>query len=280
MGFSSNVTTSGLAPEPRGSLHALGPQWREVLPGRWARQCIGSEQSASYNQNICDGHTELTIDMVFTTDLSTPELIQRVRNAWLSMHAVRPEVAIQISTGTDLPQLMWFDTLKTEADISSWLDDSFRVVTDQTATEIINMTYNRRLPTQNKRSMFYLVTAGNADTQHPDRHHFVWNVSHVVADAFSIVQFFNSIADATTKLSQMSILQASDLDYTAIQKRLPISPILPYEAQYNPTEEQRQKAIQDAISQASLYAEKVRRQPSVLLKISPEWNANESLRSL
>lgn len=261
MGFTTNAATSGPAQEPRGSQYNLGRQWREVLPGRWARQCVGSEQSASYNQNICDGHTELTIDAHFTTDLSTPELIQRVRNAWLSMHAIRPEVAIEISTGTELPQLMWFDTLKTESDVKSWLDDSFRVVTDQTADDIINMTYNRRLPTRNKRSMFYLVTAGNADTEHPDRHRFIWNVSHVVADAFSIVQLFNTVTDATTKLSQMSNLQASDLEYSTIQKRLPISPILPYEAQYKPTEEQRQKAIQDAISQANLYAEKVRHHP-------------------
>lgn len=231
--------------------------WRQVVHGQWTRETTGGETGISYNQNVRDGHTELTTSLTFSTSLSTTELIQRVRNAWLVCHASHPEVAIQLSTGTEIPQIMTFDTLQSEADAEAWLQETLHVVTDQQAPDVARMTYSRRLPTKGKRSMLYLVTAGAAYPEYPNRHCFVWNFGHTMADAYSVVLFNNYLLRTLTQVPGDRNLAVSELDYSGLASRLPVTPITPYEQEHQPTREQREEAIAGAISQAELYSSKV-----------------------
>lgn len=231
--------------------------WRQFAHGQWTRETTGGETGISYNQNVRDGHTELTTTLPFSTSLSTPELVQRVRNAWLVCHATHPEVAIQLSTGTEIPQIMTFDTLQSEADAEAWLQETLHVVTDQHASEVARMTYSRRLPTKGKRSMLYLITAGAAYPEYPNRHCFVWNFGHTMADAYSVVLFNNYLLRTLTQVPGDRNLAVSELDYSGLASRLPVTPITPYEQEHQPTREQREEAIAGAIAQAELYSSKV-----------------------
>ncbi|KAL3471478.1 hypothetical protein BJX99DRAFT_250414 [Aspergillus californicus] len=231
--------------------------WQRTAHGRWMRECTGGENGVSYNQNVRDGHTELTIEVAFTASISTPQLIQRVRNAWLLAHATHPEVAIQVSTGTELPQEMTFEALQSESDAAHWLQETLRVVNDQTAQDVARMTYSRRLLTKGKRNMLYLVTAGAAHPGHPDRHSLVRNLSHTLADVYSVVQFYNYFLETITLVPGDRDVTVGELDYSGVFDRLPATPMTPYEAQYKPTNDQKEHAIAGAISQAELYADKM-----------------------
>ncbi|KAL4943080.1 hypothetical protein BDV06DRAFT_235025 [Aspergillus oleicola] len=231
--------------------------WHADSPGLWSRDCAAGETGVSYNQNVRDGHTELTLYVDFTTNLPTNELIQRVRNTWLLAHATHPEVAIQVSTGTELPQRMHFETLKSESDAADWLNETFHVITNQSASDVTRMTYSRRLPTKGKRTMLYLVTKSAAYPDQPDKHCLVWNISHTLADIYSVVQWFNYILRTITEIPGDRDLAVSELDYSSLIDRLPVTPMTPYEEQYKPTAEQKQKAIAGAVAQGELYAEKM-----------------------
>ena len=236
---------------------ANGGIWRQVGNGQWMRECAGGETGVSYNQNVRDGHTELTVEVPFSTSLATPELIQRVRNAWLVSNSKYPEIAIQLSTGTELPQMMKYEKLQSDAEAIEWLQETLHIVTDQTAREVVNMTYGRRLPTKGKRNMLYLVTAPAADRMNPTRHSIVWNLGHVLADAYSIVQFVNHFLETTTQVAGDYDLTLRDVDYSGVAGRLPVTPVDPYHKQYKPTGEQIQEALSDAVRQAELYASNV-----------------------
>ncbi|KAL4819700.1 hypothetical protein BDW67DRAFT_181423 [Aspergillus spinulosporus] len=230
--------------------------WRRIESG-WTRECAATESGVSYNQNVRDGHTELTVELPFTTNLSTAELIQRVRNAWLLCHSTRPEIAIQISTGTELPQRLVFEPLWTPAEAAAWLKETFHVVSDADARDVARMTYSRRLPTKGKRNMLYLVTAGAASAEDPERHCLVWNFSHVLADVYSVVQFFNHFFRTVTEVAGDRDLDVRELDYSRLETRLPLTPMTPYEERYQPISEQREQAIDGALAQAELYTAKM-----------------------
>ncbi|KAJ5138364.1 uncharacterized protein N7515_003212 [Penicillium bovifimosum] len=230
-----------------------GESWRNTQGG-WIRECIGGEHAVSYNQNVRDGHTELTCEVPFSASVSTAEVIQRVRNCWLTCHASHPEIAIQLTTGRELPQMMKFEPLQSDADVAEWLHDTFEVVTDRSARDVVNMTYSRRLPTKGKRSMLYLVTAGAADPANPTRHYLVWNMGHVMADAYSVVLVFNHIFSTITRVPGDRNLTLNNLDYRGILDRLPVSPVTTYQNKYKPTQNDVQESLNDAIAQSNLYA--------------------------
>ncbi|KAL4977139.1 hypothetical protein BDW66DRAFT_159170 [Aspergillus desertorum] len=204
---------------------------RTRLSCGWARECAATESGVSFNQNIRDGHTELTVELPFTTNLSRAELIQRVRNAWLRCHSTHPEIAIQISTGTELPQRLVFEPLRSPAEAAAWLNETFRVVSDRNARDVARMTYSRRLPTKGKRDML-----------------------HVLADIYSVVQFFNHFFRTVTEVAGDRDLEVRELDYSRLESRLPVTPVTPYEERYRPTREQKGWAIRGALAQTELYA--------------------------
>jgi hypothetical protein len=233
-----------------------GGDWRSIQGG-WIRECIGGEHAISYNQNVRDGHTELTGEVPFSASVSTAEVIQRVRNTWLTCHASHPEIAIQLSTGRELPQMMKYEKLQSDADAAEWLQDTFEVVTNRSARDVVNLTYSRRLPTKGKRSVLYLVTAGAADPANPTRHYLVWNMSHVMADAYSAVLVLNHIFSTITRVPGDRDLTINDLDYRGILGRLPANPVTPYQKKYKPTKNDIQESLNDAIAQSNLYASNV-----------------------
>ncbi|RDW93018.1 uncharacterized protein DSM5745_00340 [Aspergillus mulundensis] len=242
-------------PQPPTS-NAPPSSWHQ-LNNRWTRNCAGGEPGVNYNQNVRDGHTELTLSVPFSTTIPVSALIQRARNTWLRCHASHPEIAVQLATGTDLPQTMSFEPLRSNADAAAWLDESFRVVSHQSAQQVASMTYNRRLPTKGKRNMLYLVLAGAADPEFPDRHCLVWNFSHVLADIYSTVQFFNNFFKSVTEVPGDRGLDVRELDYTGLASRLPVTPVTPYEATYRPSRAEKEEALRGALAQTQLYADKM-----------------------
>lgn len=262
--MSANIHPSLARSQPINSTHqqkrlsTTGDAWHQIDTGCWTRECAGTEQGISYNQNVRDGHTELTVEVPFNINVSASELVQRVRNAWLICHADYPEIAIELSTGEEVPQIMKYQTLQSDVDASAWLQETLHVVTNMSVRDVVNMTYSRRLPTKGKRSMLYLVTAPGASGEEPSRHCLVWNVGHVVADAYSIMQFLNHLFKTITRVTGDYDLKISQLDYARVLGRLPISPVTPYEKQYRPTEEQRKQAMDDVVQQGELCASKVR----------------------
>ncbi|CAG8359521.1 unnamed protein product [Penicillium salamii] len=234
-----------------------GGTWKRTQQGTWTRPCSGGETGVSYNQNVRDGHTELTIQVPFNINLSTRELVQRFRNAWLVSHSRTPEIAVQLSTGTELPQMMKYEVLHSDAEAAAWMQETFHVVTDQNAADVVNMTYNRRMPTKGKRNMMYLVTGPHADPQNPTQHTLVWNLSHAVADVYSIVQFLNHFFKTVTQVAGDRDYSVSQIDYSGVVGRLPISPLTPYQEQYKPNQEQIQQAIADAARQGDMYNSKM-----------------------
>lgn len=168
-----------------------------------------------------------------------------------------PEIAIQLSTGTELPQMMKYEKLQSDADATEWLQETLHVITDRSARDVVNMTYSRRLPTKGKRNMLYLVIAPVADRENPAHHSLVWNLSHALSDAYSIVQFLNYFFKTATEVFGDRDMTINQIDYSGLFGRLPVSPVTPYETQYKPTREQRQQALDDAVYQAELYGSKV-----------------------
>jgi len=233
-----------------------GSPWLEIGNGVWSRDCIGEEQTASYCQNIRDGHTELTIEVPFSSNIgSRDELIQRVQNAWIVCHSRLPECATEISTGTELPQSLKYATLKSDLDCADWLRETFRVVAGQSVEDVARLTYSRRLPTKGKRSMLYLVIDPTAPTAR--RHALIYNVSHVVSDAFSIPAFFNIMFRHMTQVPGDSQLPVSSIDYNGVVERLPIHPSHLYDAKFKPTLQEKEQAISAVLSQEALHADYV-----------------------
>ncbi|KAJ5180103.1 hypothetical protein N7492_003313 [Penicillium capsulatum] len=149
----------------------------------------------------------------------TAQPIQQVRNVWLVCHAKYPVIAIQLSTGTEFLQTMKHETLQSEHDAAAWLQETLHVVTDRSTRDVVDMTYSRRLPIKGKRSMLYLAT-GPASSEHC----LVWNMGHVLADAFSIVQFFDYLFKTITEVPGEYDMKVNQLNYSGTFGRLPMTP--------------------------------------------------------
>lgn len=228
--------------------------WIEVSPHVYQRPCVGQEHSASFNQNVADGHTELTIALNFSTSMSAEELVKRARAAWTSCRTLHPEIAVELSTDLSIPQLMTYRILPDGAAMQAWMDETFVVVEDRAFDDVQAMTYNRRLTTRGKQSMMYLVLdsrSGKAAESHD--HCIIWNVSHAVTDAYSIVQFINTFLDETVKGAQA--IDGAAL--AEIAQHLPISPLVPYQALYRPTESDKQRSLDEARAQLTLYKDRL-----------------------
>ncbi|KAJ3495838.1 hypothetical protein NLG97_g3100 [Lecanicillium saksenae] len=253
-------------------LKNLASPWCELNPGVWARECIGEEQTTSYCQNIRDGHSELTVDVPFTSNIeSQEELIQRTKNAWLMCHSRMPECATEISTGTELPQILTYRMLQSDSEAASWLQESFRVVIGKTVDEVARYTYNRRLTTQGKRSMLFLVIDPTADAQR--RHNLIYNVSHVVSDAFSIPALFNEVFRQMTLVPASCIIPVSAIDYSGVVERLPVHPSHLYEAKFQPTNAERGQAVADVLAQEQVVGTHI--SESIALYTEPNAEARE-----
>lgn len=264
-------------------------EWQQSERGVWKRQCIGHEASATFNENIAYGHTELSMTVSFKmhhpassriagTELELDELVARVRDAWIRTRYLRPELAVEMDRHTDpsVPQTFTYRVLRDEASIRAWVEQTF-VVTRlgepgaSSFEEVCAHTYNRPLATQGKQSMLYLVLPRLGDNT--DRTaHLIWNVSHAVTDGGSIVEFFNVLLqcaiDATPAAPYNSIYTptAYELD---VYPRLPHSVVTAYRKQFHPQPSDIEQAHAAAQSNMRLISDKISQ--SLALTPAASW---------
>ncbi|UZJ55943.1 hypothetical protein CBS101457_005263 [Exobasidium rhododendri] len=246
-------------------------EWVQVEPLVYQRPCIGQEHSASYNQNVAEGHTELSIAVTFSINVEVQELIERAKQAWTNCRLLHPEIAIELSTDFSIPQLMTYRILSTsssthstaettddEEALKEWSSDTFVLVEDREYQEVLEMTYNRRLLTKGKQAMMYLVPDTRTSIADDERVHcIIWNVSHAVTDAYSVIAFVNTFLQETVKGSSKKVLLGEDGDHLSVVKHLPISPLVSYEKMYKPSEALKEESLQQAKDQLQLYKEKL-----------------------
>lgn len=231
--------------------------WKEVQSNVFQRPCTGQEHSASFNQNIADGHTELSLSMTFDVESKDQEdLNERVRLAWKASRIRHPEIALELSTEMETPQLMTYRLLQNDQEIERWINDTLVICNEgQDHEKVTAMTYNRRLPTPGKQSMLYFIPA-NRNTDVHSSHCVVWNVSHAVTDAFSIIAFMNDFIEEVVLAIPGKSHRFNDRPRYALEK-LPASLVGTYIKTFQPTQEDEERSIGSAREQVSLYEKKV-----------------------
>lgn len=236
-------------------------KWTQIEPLVFQRPCVGQEHSASYNQNVADGHTELSILGTFSINHSIDKVVQRCRKAWYHSRYLHPETAVELSTDLSIPQMMTYRLLSEDKkeEIDTWMKETFIPVTNRSYDEILQMSYNRRLPTRGKASMMYFIVDNRPDLRDDQRvYAIVWNVSHAVTDAFSIVAFLNTFFSEVVKdTSDGDLLHSKDAEIDSIVRHLPISPLVTYEKRYNPTQAEKMESLAQAKEQLALYKDKL-----------------------
>ncbi|KAJ1026987.1 hypothetical protein NDA16_002280 [Ustilago loliicola] len=264
-------------------------EWQQTERGVWKRQCIGHEASATFNENIAYGHTELSMTASFKihhptssriagSELELDDLVARVRDAWIRTRYLRPELAVEMDRHADptIPQTFSYRVLRDEASIRAWVEQTF-VVTRlgepgaSSFEEVCAHTYNRPLATQGKQSMLYLVLPRLGDET--DRTaHLIWNVSHAVTDGGSIVEFFNVLLqcaiDATPSAPYNSIYTPTSYDLD-VYPRLPRSVVTAYRKQFQPKPTDVEQAHLAAQSNMRLISDKISQ--SLALTPSASW---------
>lgn len=264
-------------------------EWHSSEPDVWKRTCLGFEASASFNENIAHGHTELSVVTSFRmhqprssriagSELELDQLIQRARQAWIQMRYLRPEVAVQMDTHIDptVPQTFKYQVLREEQSLRRWVNETFVVVRlgepgAKSVDEICAYTYNRPLPTQGKQSMLYLVHPRLGDEADQSAH-LIWNVSHAVTDGSSIVDVFNvllqCIVDAVPSAHYDSIYIPNSFELNVLP-RLPRSVVSAYRQQFKPKPEDTNKAHEAAQANMRLLSDKM--DQSIALQPAASW---------
>ncbi|GAC96560.1 hypothetical protein PHSY_004141 [Pseudozyma hubeiensis SY62] len=264
-------------------------EWHRVEADVWKRTCLGHEASASFNENIADGHTELTLLTTFRvhqpswshiagTELELDQLVARARQAWIQARYLRPEAAVEMDRHIDptSPQTMTYRLLRDEHSIQEWVDETFVVKRIGepgvgTVDELCAYTYNRPLATKGKQSMLYLVLPKIGDESRTA--HAIWNVSHAVTDGGSVVDFYNvflqCMIDATPSAPYDSIYTPSSFELNVLP-RLPRSVVAAYRQQYRPTPDDVTSANKAAQANMQLIADNTAR--SLALVPATSWN--------
>lgn len=263
-------------------------EWHQVEADLWKRTCLGHEASASFNQNIAHGHTELSLmsswrvhqpssSRITGSELELDQLVARVRQAWIQARYLRPEVGVELDTHTDptVAQTMCYRLLRDEESIQEWLDETFVVkrLGDPgvaTPAELCAYTYNRPLATKGKKSMLYLILPRLDDEQRTA--YTIWNVSHAVTDGGSLAEVFNTlfqcVIDATPSEPYDSIYTPSAFELNVLP-RMPRSVVMAYRQQYQPKPEEIAKAHKVAEVNMRMITEKMGE--SLALMPSTSW---------
>lgn len=262
--------------EPQERLGGL--LWKESPPGSsiFTRLCHGQEASASFNQNVCDGHTELSMCLTFHYDGSVQNLTSSAKRAWRKIRRHHPECGIELSTGMELEQTMTFVDFagrgtQGKAEEDEWLGETWEVIQAGACPDVATwkdaakMTYRRKLPTRGKRSKMYLIlapterlalpTATDAyeDELDPDAHCFIWNVSHAITDGFSFNVFFNTYLELVAGDETVHDI----VDTAPLVERLPGTVLSAYARAYRPTKADLILSNQAAAEQVRLYEARV-----------------------
>ena len=255
----------------------------------WTRACIGQEASASFNENIAYGHTELSMTVtlhihhpsssgIAGTELELDDLVARVRQAWIRTRYLRPEVAVEMDrhASATLPQTFRYRVLSDQQSLRKWVEHTFVVLRlgepgVSSYEEVEAYTYNRALPTEGKQSMLYLILPRPGDDT--DRKaHLIWNVAHAVTDGGSIVEMYNillqCVIDAvpTSDYDSIYVPTTEELDVFA---RLPRSIVTAYEKQHKPTPSDVAQAVEAAKANGQLISDKI--SESLALTAASSW---------
>ncbi|UKZ70931.1 uncharacterized protein TrAtP1_011899 [Trichoderma atroviride] len=235
--------------------------WRQLDSSSWTRQCFSAESFFSLFEVVADGTGQMPVFVTFDTNIVEAELVERVRNAWLSCHASMPHVAVAISDPNHEAEVsevssMTYTMLRSEADAQEWLQDTFSVVRDKSAADLQHALCQKPLATRGRRSKLYLVVASKTDSGNASHYALLWHSSHVIIDAFSRQQLFDKlfrkvVAGRSGKPSMDS------LDYSNVFDRLPVPIASAYEAQLKPTEEQRQQGLKEILTSSHLARSKM-----------------------
>ncbi|CAO1637603.1 unnamed protein product [Parajaminaea phylloscopi] len=238
----------------------------------YTRPCFGQESSASFNQNVADGHTELSLALPFGINVDPEDLVRRASYAWRTIRRMHPECAIELTTGLERPQMMRYSMVAPGGhEEQEWLSETFIPIQgtrDRTWKDVVEMTYNRKLPTRGKRAMMYLVLAPQDSSSSRERpseeeeelrqHCLIYNVAHAVTDGFSFVVFLNAymqlLADAGGAAPPDS---SSTLPPQDVLFRLPDSVLPAYVRRYHPSVSDREESLRHALEQMQLYAAKM-----------------------
>lgn len=232
--------------------------WKEVQPSVFQRPCTGQEHSASFNQNIADGHTELSLSVKFDINVKDQdELEERIKLAWRASRIRHPEIALELSTDMSTPQMMIYRLLEDEEQINKWIKDTLVICNKtQDCDKVTEMTYNRRLPTIGKQSMLYFIPA-NKQLDSQSKHCVVWNVSHAITDAFSIIAFLNDLMEEVVLAKPGSGQNRFSNNPRYALERLPASLVGTYLTKFQPSKEDEKESISSAREQVALYEKKV-----------------------
>lgn len=264
-------------------------EWRQSAPDVWTRACIGHEASATFNENIAHGHTELSMTVDFRmhypsssrlagSELELDDVVARLRDAWVRTRYLRPELGVEMDTHADPtnPQTFTYRVLRDEQSLRHWVQETFVVVRlsepgASSKEEVCAHTYNRVLPTRGKQSMLYVVLPRLGDET--DRSvHLIWNVAHAVTDGGSIVDFYNvllqCVIDANPGSSSDTIYlpNAHELD---VLPRLPHSVVTAYHKQFQPKLEDIKQAAESAAANMRLINDKMGE--SLALTLAKSW---------
>ena len=235
-----------------------GLSWVEVENGVFQRCMFGGEASASFNQNVADGHTEISAYLRLQTTLPNKKLIQRIRNAWLYTRIHNPEISIEMSTEAVVPQIFTYRIPQTQAEIDAWMEETLVFETERNIETMLDNIVNRKLTTQGKRSMMIVVLNGDATHGEPVDHDYIWNVSHAAGDVYSFTTYLNCFSDALVRVPDdhdLNILTSSDKATTL--RRLPCAMLPSYLAKYQPSPVEVEAAVKVAEAQMALLAAKV-----------------------
>lgn len=235
--------------------------WRQLDSSSWIRQCFSAEAFFSLFEVVANGTGQMPVFVTFDTNMAEQELIERVRNAWLSCHASMPHVAVTNSEPNRAAEVsevssMTYSMLCSEVDAQEWLQDTFSLVRDQSAAGLQHALCQKPLATRGRRSKLYLVFPPKVEPENVSHYALLWHSSHVVIDAFSRQQFFDQIFRKIVE-GPSDKLSIDSLDYSNVFERLPVPIASAYEAQLKPTKEQRQQGLQEILASSQLARSKV-----------------------
>jgi hypothetical protein len=242
--------------------------WHRLDPSSWIRQCFAGEALFSILEMVSEGTGQMPVFVSFSTNIAEAELIERVRNAWLSCHAAIPNVAIAISEPNDaiVVSSMAYTILRSEIDAKEWLQDTFEVISHESAADLQRALYQGPLTTRGRRSKLYLILAPETDSDSASHHALLWHNSHVVVDAFSRQQVFDQLFRKIVE-GPSDKFTVDGLDYSKVFDRLPIPVASAYEAQVKPTEEQRQQGLKELLARSQMIRSKVCLMNDVLCRL-------------
>ena len=253
----SLATQQPVVPSP---VSTDGLDWMEVEDGVFQRSMFGGEASASFNQNVADGHTEICAWVRAQTTLPNTKLVQRIRNAWLHTRITNPEISIEMTTDAVVPQLFTYRIPRSQAEIDEWMNETLVIQKDRNIDDVLDELVNRKMTTRGKRSIMVVVLQGDAASGKPVEHDYIWNVSHAAGDVFSFLTYMNKFFDAIVRVPEDFELDILSMwpDKATTLRRLPCAMLPSYLAKYNPSPAEVEGAVEASKAQLALLSDKVR----------------------